>query len=57
MLIRQLLAVALGLLGLVFFAQGTGLFTPTSSFMNNQAIWAVIGIGLVILSLLLWPRN
>jgi len=57
MLVRQVLAVILGLMGLVFFAQGTGLFTPTSSFMNNQAIWAVIGIGLVILGLLLWPRT
>lgn len=56
MLVRQALAVILGLMGVVFFAQGTGLFTSTPSFMNNQAIWAVIGIGLVILALLLWPR-
>ena len=54
MLVRQALAVIVGLMGLVFFAQGAGLFTSVSSFMNNQPVWAVIGILLLIISLILW---
>jgi hypothetical protein len=41
----------------VFFLQGTGIFTQYSSGMNNEPIWAVIGIGLMIASLVIWPRR
>jgi len=57
MLVRKVVAVMLGAGGFVFFLQGTGLFTQTASSMNNEPIWAVIGIGLVITSLVLWPRK
>jgi hypothetical protein len=57
MLVRKVVAVMLGAGGFVFFLQGTGLFTQTASSMNNEPIWAVIGIGLVIASLVIWPRN
>jgi hypothetical protein len=46
----------LGAAGFVFFLQGTGLFTQYPSFMNNESIWAVIGIGLLIAGLVVWPR-
>ncbi len=47
----------LGAAGFVFFLQGTGLFTQYRSSMNNEPIWAVIGIGLLIGGLALWPRT
>jgi hypothetical protein len=55
--LRHVLAIGLGLMGLVFFAQGTGLFTMIRSVMNNQPIWAVIGTIMVIGALLIWPRS
>lgn len=47
----------LGGVGTIFVLQGTGLFTQYRSFMNNEPIWAVIGIGLLIAGLLVWPRK
>jgi hypothetical protein len=57
MLVPKVVAVMLGAAGLVFFLQGTGIFTQYSSSMNNEPIWAVIGIGLMIASLVIWPRR
>ncbi len=54
---RQILAVLIGLGGVVFFAQGTGLFTSYPSFMNNDLRWAVIGVAMVIAALIIWPRG
>lgn len=56
-MLRKLLALAIGLPGLVFFAQGAGLFTATDSVMNNDPTWAVIGVVLAIIGLVLWPRG
>jgi len=54
---RKVLAVILGLMGAGYFAQGTGLFTAIPSFMNNDMRWAVIGVGLAIVAVLIWPRG
>lgn len=56
-MLRKLIAIGLGLMGLVYFAQGTGLFTPTPSFMNNDITWAIIGIVEIVIALLIWPRE
>ncbi|HLD92860.1 MAG TPA: hypothetical protein VI703_01480 [Anaerolineales bacterium] len=52
---RKILAVIIGLLGAGWFAQGTGLFTAIPSFMNNDPTWAVIGVVMAIVALILWP--
>lgn len=57
MLWRKALAAIIGLAGAVFFAQGTGLFTSSPSFMNNDIRWAIIGVVMVIVALLVWPRG
>lgn len=57
MLWRKVLAALLGIGGLVFFAQGTGLFTAYPSFMNHDLRWAVIGVVMGIAALLIWPRR
>jgi hypothetical protein len=54
---RKILALMLGLGGAVYFAQGTGLFTAYPSFMNNDIRWAAIGIVMVIVAVLIWPRG
>jgi hypothetical protein len=46
-----------GLAGIIFFAQGTGLFTSYPSGMNNDLRWAVIGVVMFIVALLIWPRK
>jgi hypothetical protein len=47
--------VILGLVGLVFAAQGLGLTRGYSSVMNDRPEWVAIGSGLVVLALvLLW---
>lgn len=56
-MLRKVLSVAMGLAGLVFFAQGTGLFTGVDSFMNYDPTWAVIGVVLAMVALVLWPRT
>lgn len=56
-MISKLIAIGVGLFGLVFFLQGTGLFTPTPSIMNNDITWAIIGIGMMIAGLVLWRRR
>lgn len=53
---RKLLALGLGLAGFVFFIQGLGLTNFIYSFMNNDLRWSLIGIGLMIVALILWPR-
>jgi len=54
---RQILAIMIGLGGVVFFAQGIGIFTSYPSFMNNDLRWAVIGVVMFIAALLIWPRT
>ncbi len=54
---RKVLSGMVGLLGLIFFAQGTGLFTSYPSSMNNDLRWAVIGVAMFIAALLIWPRK
>ena len=44
---RMLAAVLLAAIGLVWLAQGLGLF-PGSGFMDGSALWAVIGGALVV---------
>jgi len=55
MLQRKIIAVIIGLLGAGWFAQGTGLFTAIPSFMNNDPTWAVIGVVMAIVALIVWP--
>lgn len=51
--ISTLLAVLLGLTGLVWIGQGVGLLP--GSFMTGEPIWAVVGAVLVVASgVLLW---
>lgn len=57
MLWRKVLSAIIGLSGLIFFAQGTGLFTSFPSSMNNDLRWAVIGIAMFIVALIIWPRT
>lgn len=57
MLWRKVLALMLGAGGAIYFAQGTGLFTAYPSFMNNDIRWAISGVGLVIVAVLIWPRG
>jgi drug/metabolite transporter (DMT)-like permease len=54
---RKVLALMLGAGGVIFFAQGSGLSTAYPSVMNNDIRWAVVGIGLVIVAVFLWPRG
>ncbi len=54
---RKIGAGFLGAAGLVFFAQGTGLFTRYASVMNNDPVWAVIGVLLMVAGFLVWPRK
>ncbi len=54
---RKGLSMIVGLAGLMFFAQGTGLFTAYPSTMNNDLRWAAIGVVMVIVALLVWPRG
>ena len=59
MTIRRALAVAgelaLALAGLVWSAQGLGLFRSVRSFMNDRPEWIAIGSGTFVLALvLLW---
>jgi hypothetical protein len=56
-MLRKIVSVLLALMGLVYFAQGTGLFTAVQSFMNNNITWAIVGIVLVAAALLLWPHK
>jgi hypothetical protein len=54
---RKVVALAIGAAGAVYFLQGSGLFTIYSSFMNNDIRWAIAGIAMVIVALVLWPKN
>ena len=47
MWIRRAIAIVLILVGLVWFFQGIGVIEE--SFMTGEAIWAVIGVGCVII--------
>jgi hypothetical protein len=57
MLVRKLLAVFLAGNGIVWFLQGTGVFTVFPSLMNNDIRWAVAGVLAVAAALLIWPRQ
>lgn len=53
----QILGVAAILVGLLWVGQGLGLVMwPSSSFMLDQRIWAVLGAVLVVLGALLLRR-
>jgi len=54
---RKALSGIVGIAGIIFFAQGTGLFTSYPSVMNNDLRWAVIGVVMFIAALLIWPRK
>lgn len=43
-----MLAVAIGLAGLVWIGQGLGVLTAGDSFMIGDPLWAVIGAGFVV---------
>lgn len=53
---RKIVSLVLGLMGLIYFAQGSGIFTVYPSVMNNDVRWAVVGVALLAVALLLWPR-
>jgi hypothetical protein len=57
LLARKAVSIILGLMGAVYFLQGTGIYTPLPSFMYQDMTWAVIGIALVIAALFIWPRQ
>jgi hypothetical protein len=46
MWIRRAIAIVLILVGLVWFFQGIGVIE--GSFMTGEAVWAVIGVGCVV---------
>ncbi len=50
-------AIGLGLMGLVYFLQGLGLTGFVPSFMNHDMRWSLVGIGLIIISLLIWNNQ
>lgn len=54
---RKLISLAIALAGTVFFLQGTGLFTPGDSYMNHNPNWAVIGVVMLVVGLIFWPRQ
>jgi hypothetical protein len=47
MWLRRAIAIGLILVGLVWFFQGIGVIE--GSFMTGEAVWAVIGVGCVII--------
>ena len=47
MWIRRAIAIVLILVGLVWFFQGIGVIE--GSFMTGEAVWAVIGVGCVVI--------
>jgi uncharacterized membrane protein len=53
-MLRGLIAAGIGLMGLVYFLQGSGIYTPVQSFMYNDLRWAAIGIALIIVGLIIW---
>ncbi|MGH2582472.1 MAG: hypothetical protein ACRDFQ_06210 [Anaerolineales bacterium] len=53
-MLRRLVAAAIGFMGLVYFLQGSGIYTPVPSFMYNDLRWAAAGIALVIVALVMW---
>ncbi len=57
MWIRRAIAIALILVGVVWFFQGVGVIE--GSFMTGEAVWAVIGVGCVIVggAILLRPAR
>ena len=57
MWIRRAIAIVLILVGLVWFFQGIGVIE--GSFMTGEAVWAVIGVGCVIVggAILLRPAR
>jgi len=57
MWIRRAIAIGLILVGLVWFFQGIGVIE--GSFMTGEAVWALIGVGCVIVggAILLRPAR
>ena len=57
MWIRRAIAIVLILVGLVWFFQGIGVIE--GSFMTGEAVWALIGVGCVIVggAILLRPAR
>jgi hypothetical protein len=47
MWIRRAIAIVLILVGVVWFFQGIGVIE--GSFMTGEAVWAVIGVGCVVI--------
>lgn len=59
-MVRQIVAVACILVGLLWIGQGTGLVQwPASSFMLDQRPWAIRGALLAAIGagILLWARR
>jgi hypothetical protein len=53
-MLRRLVAVAIGFMGLIYFLQGTGIYTPVPSFMYNDLRWAAAGVALIVVALVMW---
>ncbi|GEM_PF-917964 len=51
--VQQIIGGLLALSGLVFFLQGTGIFTALPSFMNNNPTWIWIGLAMIVFGLAL----
>lgn len=56
-MLRKLFAVGIGATGTIYVLQGTGIYTPLPSFMYTDTRWAVVGIVLILVGLLFWPRK
>lgn len=57
---KRIIALIVALAGIAWFLQGVGVFTAIDSFMNFDVRWAIIGIGMMIMAILIWnwkPRS
>ncbi|MCW5874096.1 MAG: hypothetical protein KIS88_05570 [Anaerolineales bacterium] len=58
MSLLKLVAIALGLMGLVFLVQGLGLTASLfPSYMDNDLRWSLVGIVAMIAAVFLWQRK
>lgn len=57
MMLRKLFAAGFGATGLIFVLQGLGIYTPMPSLMYQDERWAVVGIAMMVLSYLVWPKK
>jgi hypothetical protein len=56
-MLRKLFAAGIGATGLIITLQGLGIYTPMPSLMYQDERWAVVGIAMVVVSYLIWPKK